>query len=580
MGVLLLWNVFFPPARAPQPPAESVPTAQRADSAVTTPGATDHAEIGTGPTTPAADAGSMATAALDEGLAPPEGVTLPEAVQVRVQTNALHLTIDGLGARVTEVALPRYIDQENHEVQLLPQPGPGALASIASTASGPLPLDTLPFRLVSDTDNGAERRITWELATRGLVLRKTFVIPDEGSLVRVEQELVEDRLGIRSWGLSWAGGLRVTEDLKGNTAKNYFEGAAFAEGSVQRKKAHDAHKGPILFPGQTRWVSVLNKYFLAAIVPRGEAQGPARLWEAPSGHEDSPSLAGDILVDRGSELATNQVQYDVYIGPQDYAALQSLGLGLEGALDLGSSWVRPLSRIILSTLIAVHRVIPNYGVTIILFSTLINLLFFPLTYKSTKSMRQMSALKPRLDALKEKYKEDAQKLSEATMRLYKEAGVNPLAGCLPLILQMPIFFALYAVLFRTIELRQAPFLFWIRDLSQPDVVFQLPFALPIIGSGICILPIIMGITSYFQSKQTMMDPSQQMMVVLMPIMMTVIFFSMPSGLVLYWLTTNVFTLGSKYVFKTQDDDALAGVATVTADPPRASKRTAKVGAKG
>jgi YidC/Oxa1 family membrane protein insertase len=452
---------------------------------------------------------------------------------------------------------------------------------VAKSATGPLPLDALPFRLVSDVHEAGDRRLTWELSTRGLVIRKTFEIPDHGSLFRVGQEIVEDHVGLRSWGLSWAGGLRVTEDAKGRNARGYFEAAALAEGSVQRKKPGDARKKPIEFPGQTRFIGVMNKYFLAAIVPRGEAQGPARFWDVPSGEEGAPSLAGEILLERTTELATNEVQYDVYVGPQDYAALQSLGLGLEGAIDLGAKWVRPLSRAILATLIAVHRVIPNYGVTIILFSTLINLLFFPLTYRSTKSMRQMSALKPRLDALKEKHKDDAQKLSEATMRLYKEAGVNPLAGCLPLLLQMPIFFALYAVLFRTIELRQAPFVFWIHDLSQPDVVYHLPFALPIIGSGLCILPVIMGITSYFQSKQTMMDPSQQAMVVMMPVMMTFIFFSMPSGLVLYWLTTNVFTLVSKYFFKPEDDAVAAAALTVGEGVGAAApKRTAKVAAKG
>ena len=301
----------------------------------------------------------------------------------------------------------------------------------------------------------------------------------------------------------------------------------------------------------------------------------------PSGEEGAPSLAGEILLERTTELATNEVQYDVYVGPQDYAALQSLRLGLEGAIDLGAKWVRPLSRAILATLIAVHRVIPNYGVTIILFSTLINLLFFPLTYRSTKSMRQMSALKPRLDALQEKHKDDAQKLSEATMRLYKEAGVNPLAGCLPLLLQMPIFFALYAVLFRTIELRQAPFVFWIHDLSRADVVYHLPFALPIIGSGLCILPVIMGITSYFQSKQTMMDPSQQAMVVMMPVMMTFIFFSMPSGLVLYSADHERVHTGEQVLLQARRRRRGGSGLTVGEGVGAAApKRTAKVAAKG
>jgi YidC/Oxa1 family membrane protein insertase len=585
MGVLLLWNVMFPPPRAPQPSttphaAATADSARSAGAAQPTESPSPAAPPASPPST-AAESGMAAPGlATADVLAPPEGATAPEPVQVHVESGSFHLTIDGRGARVTEVALQRYRDHDDLEVQLLPQPGPGALASVAKTSSGPLPLDVLPFRLVSDVHDRGERRLAWELITRGLVLRKTFVIPDDGSLFRVEHEIVEDRVGVLAWGLSWAGGMRVTENVKGAGARGYFEGTALAEGTVQRKKPQDARKSPIEFPGRTRFVTVQNKYFLAAIVPQGEAQGPARLWDVPSGHPDTPSLAGEIVVERTNELAANRAEYAVYVGPQDYAALQSLGLGLEGAVDLGAGWIRPLSRVILGLLIGVHKVVPNYGVTIILFSTFINLLFFPLTYKSTKSMRQMSALKPKLDALKEKYKDDAQKLSEATMRVYKEAGVNPLAGCLPLLLQMPIFFALYAVLFRTIELRQAPFVFWIRDLSQPDVVFQLPFSIPIIGSGICILPIVMGVTSYLQSKQTMVDPNQRTMVVLMPIMMTAIFFTMPSGLVLYWLTSNVFTLGTKYFFK-PDENVVAGAASVVEQVGAgAPKRAAKAGAKG
>jgi YidC/Oxa1 family membrane protein insertase len=271
-------------------------------------------------------------------------------------------------------------------------------------------------------------------------------------------------------------------------------------------------------------------------------------------------------VDRSRGVASDHVGYDVYVGPLDYdkmAAQRSLAnpevsLGIEKAVDLGYSWVRPLSRVVLKMLIWLHSFIPNYGLVIIVFSTFTNILFFPLTYKSTKSMRDMAALKPRIDALKEKYKDEPQKLSEATMRLYKEAGVNPLGGCLPLLLQMPIFFALYAVLFRTIELRGAPFVFWIKDLAQPDVVFNLPFSLPLIGSGIALLPIIMGVTSYFQAKQTAADPNQKMMTVIMPVVMTLIFFSFPSGLVLYWLTSNVLTIAQKFVLKPSPALAKAG----------------------
>jgi YidC/Oxa1 family membrane protein insertase len=575
MGVLLIWNVLFPPKPVPDRAQEAAPQGEPPPAEHVASGASPEGAAPQGTPAPETSPPMPAASAPASGpveLAWPENAAPPDPVQLHVESEHIHLTIDSRGARVIEVALPRYREAGDREVQLLPQAGAGALASVAVTAAGPLPLEHLPFRLASDTHDGTARRIAWELELRDLFLRKTYVVPDRGDLFRVEHELVRDAIGVRAWGLSWAGGLRHTEQVKGSAAAGYFQGTVLAEGSVQRKNADAARKGPIEYPGNTYFVGVQNKYFLAAIVPKGDHQGPARLWQAPSDDPEHPSVGGEILVERTTALAADRVEYDVYAGPQNYKEIAALGLGLEGALDLGAKWIRPLSRMILAMLIAIDSVVRNYGVTIILFSTAMNLLFFPLTYKSTKSMRQMSALKPKLDALKEKYKDEPQKMSEATMRVYKEAGVNPLAGCLPLLLQMPIFFALYAVLIRTIELRQAPFMLWIHDLSQPDVVFELPFALPFIGSGVCLLPIIMGVTSYFQSKQTMVDPSQKTMMILMPVMMTFIFFTMPSGLVLYWLTSNVFTIASKYFFKAAP---VGGEAAAVAPPRRAAKAGAR-----
>lgn len=580
MGVLLLWNVFFPPPSPPESAPRSAAPGETAPEPVdvaTAPAPESSADAGSAAAMPPAevDASPLAGAGPLERA---EGAEAPPAARIHVEGDRAHLTLDSMGARVTGVALPHYSATNGDEVELLP-PGAGALGTVIVTAADTLRLDAQPFRLVSDTQDGDGRRITWELALRGLELRKTYVIPEHGRLFHVEQELVRDDLGVRAWGLSWAGGLGVTEHVVSRQGGQYFEGTVMAEGKVQRKKAPDLRKGALVFPGQTYFMGLQNKYFLAAIVPQGENQGPSRLWQVPSGDPHLPGIAGEILVERATSLASNRVGYDVYVGPQDYKQLAALGLRLEESIDLGAGWIRPLSRVILHVLIAIHDVVPNYGVTIILFSTLMNLLFFPLTYRSTKSMRMMSALKPQLDALKEKYKDEPQKLSEATMRVYKEAGVNPLAGCLPILVQMPIFFALYAVLIRTIELRQAPFMLWIHDLSQPDVIFHLPFELPFIGSGVCLLPIVMGITSYFQSKQTMVDPSQKMMLILMPIMMTFIFFTMPSGLVLYWLTGNVFTIVSKYFFK--DPVLVPAAATEPAGkaPGGGGRRAAKAGAR-
>ena len=599
MGVLLLWNFFFPPAAPPRIEPGDEPAVvgevvgiSESDAGVTPVSPLGRAEPGSTGTESLLGGGAGASAGSQLGLMSDQthltaGGEVVERRLVEVTGPDLSVVLDSRGARMTQAFLPAFDGPDGGPVQLLPEDGAGALGSVLVHGGRSFPLDGFDFRLVSNEPGPAGRRVVFELALEEVQLRKTFTIPPDGYLIQVEQEILGDRLGLEAWGLSWAGGMRVTEKIRGSSRGPYFGGAVMAEGEVQRKDPNKVRKGPAEFPGATRWVGLQSKYFMGAIVPRDEHQGPARLWRVAAASEEQASLGGEILVERSGGLASNAVGYDVYVGPLNYGHLKDLGLGLEGAVDLGASWIRPLSRTILSVIITMHKVIPNYGFVLILFALMMNLLFLPLTWKSTKSMRDMSALKPRLDALKEKHKDEPQKMSEATMKLYKEAGVNPLAGCLPLLIQMPIFFALYAVLIRTIELRQEPFIFWIRDLAQPDVIFDLPFSLPMIGSGVCLLPIIMGVSSYFQSKQTMVDPNQRTMLIMMPIMMTFIFFTMPSGLVLYWLTSNLFTIGSKYFMKPSAvAEAIAEEVEPPAEKPRRKgggkrpKRPAKAGAKG
>ena len=553
MGVLLLWNVLFPMRPGtPDRNGASAPADSARITAMETPrgSASDTTTVPLATDPPAA---ADTTEAIAGALGAAADSAAVERSMVEIETPTMALTLDGLGARVTRAALPKFQEPSNGSVEILPRNGPGALGTVLTIRGRRVPLDNEMFRLASDTGKfeDGKRRVVFELAREALALRKTFTIPESGNLLTVEHELIREPEGLESWGLSWAGGIRATEDFKGEAPRGYFQASVLAEGKVQKKPVHSLGSGVVEFPGQTYFVGIHNKYFLAAVVPRDEHQGPARLWKEEVGEKNRPdvAVAGEILVDRRSGVAANQVGYDVYIGPLDFAALTATGLGIEGTVDLGYAWVRPLSQLILKLLIGMHKIVPNYGVVIILFSVLTSLLFYPLTFKSTKSMRDMAALKPRLEALKQKHAKDPQKMSEATMKLYKEAGVNPLGGCLPLLLQMPIFFALYAVLFHTIELRGAPFVAWIQDLSQPDILFRLPFSIPFIGSAIGLLPIIMGITSFIQAKQTTVDPSQKAMTMMMPVVMTFVFFSFPSGLVLYWLTNNVMMILQRVMMK-------------------------------
>lgn len=243
-------------------------------------------------------------------------------------------------------------------------------------------------------------------------------------------------------------------------------------------------------------------------------------------------------------------------------------------------FIRPVSGVVLWSLTALHNVIPNYGWVIVIISLLTKILFYRLTHKSFKSMKEMQDLQPRLQALKEKFGDDRRRLSEETMKLYKEAGVNPVGGCLPMLLQMPVFIALFNVLQYTIELRGAPFVGWITDLSQQDVLFKLPISLPLIGDNFSLLPIIMGGAMFAQSKLGGSPTGQSSTAVppgfntLLPVVFTVLFYKMPSGLVIYWIINTVMSVAQQY-YIVKDSRHSQSKAEVVVEAPKRKARSGR-----
>lgn len=245
----------------------------------------------------------------------------------------------------------------------------------------------------------------------------------------------------------------------------------------------------------------------------------------------------------------------VYIGPVKYEILDSYNRGLTTIVDFGSFFglkmiVRPIAEYILLPLFNfLYDLIKNYGLVIIIFSLIIKVLLNPLTKQTMDSMKKMQALKPKIDEMKEKFKDDPQKQQSETMKLYSTYGINPLGGCLPLLLQMPIFIALWGTFQTAVELRQQPFVWWITDLSRPDVIFDLGFKIPLFGvQEISGLAILMGITTYLQQKMSgaAKDPSQAPLLYIMPVMLTILFMSFPSGLNLYYFLFNLFSIGQQW----------------------------------
>jgi len=236
----------------------------------------------------------------------------------------------------------------------------------------------------------------------------------------------------------------------------------------------------------------------------------------------------------------------LFFGPKQSDILKSLNIKAEKIIDFG--WFDIIAKPLILFMNFTYRFTHNYGIDIIILTILIKIIFYPLSVKSYKSMKEMQKLQPMVAKLKEKYKNDKQKLNQEMMGLYKTRGVNPMGGCLPMVIQIPVFFALYKALSGAIELRHAPFFWWINDLSSPEDLFS--FVIPGIGFTVPvrILPLIMGVTQVIQQKMTptSVDPLQEKMMLFMPIFFTFLFWGFPAGLVLYWLVNNVISIGQQY----------------------------------
>ncbi len=284
--------------------------------------------------------------------------------------------------------------------------------------------------------------------------------------------------------------------------------------------------------GAVQWVALQDKYFISVLMPK---EGAAALAKT----EDPKIVSAGVRM--APSEAASSVALQLYAGPKEYDILRSLDVGLEDMIDFGwfiyGSWtvVRSVAKPIFYVLRFIHEYVGNYGICIVLLTVGIKLLFVPLQYKSYKSMKMMRLIQPKIKEVQEKYKGDRERLNKELMQLYRDQKVNPLGGFLPMFLQMPVFISLFNVLYMTIDLRQAPFMLWVTDLSLQDPYY--------------VLPVLMGASMFVQQKitPTTMDPTQAKMMLILPIGLTFLFINFPAGLVLYWLTNNTLTITQQLV---------------------------------
>jgi YidC/Oxa1 family membrane protein insertase len=330
------------------------------------------------------------------------------------------------------------------------------------------------------------------------------------------------------------------------SARYLFSGpAALIDGKLQEIKPKNLEEGGQTLQGNITWVAFEGTYFMTGVIPENQSNQTLKL-SADGEMINSLLLSADQVIPAAGRL---QYNYQVYFGPKKITTLREAGHDLERVVNFG--WFDKLARPALYLLNFFYGYVGNYGIAIILVTVLIKILFWPIAQKGLKSMKNMQKIQPKMAKLKEKYKNDSARLNQEMMGLYKTYKVNPLGGCLPMLLQIPVFFALYKVLLQAIELRHAPFMLWITDLSAPDRL-MVGVDIPYLG-GIPVLTLLMGGSMFLQQKMTPSpaDPTQAKIMMFLPVIFTFMFLNFASGLVLYWLVNNLLSIGQQYIINKQ-----------------------------
>jgi len=406
---------------------------------------------------------------------------------------------------------------------------------------------------------------TYQNGSNGAI-KKTFVFYGNKYDCRFDVELLNlgNQISNSQVDLVWRKGLRFVEENSADESGAADAGVYYGGEQVTVDASDAGKKVEKDFNGNVSWVTVRNKYFAAIIIPQKPSDVDGAYVEGT--RTNYPDKGVNESYDIRLKLPFNNSNYEkksfaVYIGPVSYDLLKTYNKDLESIVNFGSFLglkfiVRPIAEYLLLPLFNfLHEFIPNYGFVIIIFSLIIKFALYPFTKSSMYSMKKMQLLQPKINELKEKYKDDQAKMSKETMNLYSTYGINPAGGCLPLFLQMPIFVALYGLFQTAIELRQQHFIWWMKDLSRPDYIINLGFSIPFFNvqhlSGLALL---MGVTTFVQQKMTVKDPTQKSMVYIMPIMFTLMFMSFPSGLNLYYFMFNLFSIAQQYYINYKHDD--------------------------
>lgn len=454
-------------------------------------------------------------------------VELTPPKDIKIETPLLEITMTDLGAGIKSVRLKKYKETVKD-------------AKPKEIIEDIKPYTYIPKITISSSDGPFDDNINFKYDKSSLIVNEksetiTFTgTLSNGSKVKKSYTFYPDRYIFD-----------VTIEMEGfDSGKAHIDFAMI----VDKKDSSYNFKGPFIYNGKRfeqiekieknidigktyKYTGLDEGYFAFILIPK-----------------DDPAPATILKNDNVPVIRVTPektvVSSSLFFGPKQTEVLKSLNINAEKIIDFG--WFDVIAKPLVWGMNLSNKVTRNYGIDIILLTILIKIIFYPLSLKSYKSMKEMQKLQPQIQKLREKYKDDRQKLNQEMMELYKRRKINPMGGCLPMLIQIPVFFALYKALSGAIELRHAHFLWWINDLSAPEDLFSftvLGFTIPI-----RLLPLIMGITQVIQQKMTPTgaDPMQEKMMLFMPILFTFLFWGFPSGLVLYWLVNNVISIGQQY----------------------------------
>lgn len=537
--VLLFWEYFFGLVRTPEKPRQQ-------ESGVVAP-----APAETQPKAPPAD--------LPPPVAPD---AIPQERSLRLDQHFDKWTLDAPlyqaqilapGARMNSFLLKGFrqtVSPDSPPVEMISSQGSGYLPiSVDLLHHKAWQLSTTPFvsqvppeLLLSPGDPSKSLSLVDEIPGQ-VRLTKVFTFSPESYAVDLDIQLrnlspeqLTDQMGVSFF-------FQPLSEAKDESSYNKSQLAAYEKGSLKSFDVSELAKKETVLKSPLDWVGYGNNFFLQALVPieeRGYDVIP-RVLDAAKGLLQVVYLTEPFEIEGGQEKT---FKMRLYMGPKELDYLKEAGHNLVDAVDYG--WFSFLAKPALYALKWLYKYTHNYGVAIILLTILIKIVFWPLTQKSFKSMQAMKKIQPKIAQVREKFKDDREKLNQELMGLYKTYKVNPMGGCLPMVLQIPVFIAFYRMLNTAVELRHEPFIWWINDLTAPDRL-HIGVPIPYLG-GIPVLTLLMGISMFLQQKMTPSsgDPRQEQIMLLMPIIFTVFFINFPAGLVLYWLVNNILSIVQQY----------------------------------